>query len=236
MNKKGFTLIELLVVIAIIAILLSVLTPSLNKAKNQARAVVCSSNLGQVGLAINLYAEANNGWIPRGADSNVATRTLWFTAILPYLGHNETPKDYRQVKILRCPSFPMTGEGMNSIPNERQTVTYVVNAWGRNDQEINKCTKILNARNASGKIYLADNEAGSWRPIVETAACPNLDLLDVFYLSHLPTSTVVNNQQGRRVARDRHRKGCNVLFADWHSSWMAADDMTDSMWKGLGND
>ncbi|MDY6914332.1 MAG: type II secretion system protein, partial [Planctomycetota bacterium] len=57
--RKGFTLIELLVVIAIISLLVSVTLPSLNKAKELARAVVCASNLRNIGLAMNLYMEDN---------------------------------------------------------------------------------------------------------------------------------------------------------------------------------
>ena len=64
MRKRGFTLIELLVVIAIIALLVSILLPSLTRAKHLARNVVCASNLRGVSNALNLYAQDNNGWIP----------------------------------------------------------------------------------------------------------------------------------------------------------------------------
>lgn len=58
---KGFTLVELLVVISIIAVLLSVLMPALSKARNNAKRVMCSSNLHQWGVVIGLYASDNNG-------------------------------------------------------------------------------------------------------------------------------------------------------------------------------
>jgi prepilin-type N-terminal cleavage/methylation domain-containing protein/prepilin-type processing-associated H-X9-DG protein len=58
---NGFTLIELLVVISIIALLLGILMPSLHKARNQARAVICQSHLKQWGTAFAVYLEENNG-------------------------------------------------------------------------------------------------------------------------------------------------------------------------------
>lgn len=68
MNKetrtRGFTLIELLVVIAIIALLLSVLTPALNKAKISAQTLLCSTNLKNYGPALEMYANDNNGRAP----------------------------------------------------------------------------------------------------------------------------------------------------------------------------
>ena len=56
-NKKGFTLVELLVVISIIAILLAVLIPSLNKARELARRIVCASNAKNTFLAMSSYSQ-----------------------------------------------------------------------------------------------------------------------------------------------------------------------------------
>jgi prepilin-type N-terminal cleavage/methylation domain-containing protein/prepilin-type processing-associated H-X9-DG protein len=63
-SNNAFTLIELLVVIAIIALLLGILMPSLQKAKQLVAEKVCSSSLRQVSLALMVYAQSNNGWLP----------------------------------------------------------------------------------------------------------------------------------------------------------------------------
>ena len=59
-NNKGFTLVELLVVISIIALLMAVLLPALGRARDQARMIVCKSNLRSYGLAGTMYLQANN--------------------------------------------------------------------------------------------------------------------------------------------------------------------------------
>ena len=65
-QRKAFTLVELLVVIGIIALLISILLPSLSRARGAANAVDCQARLRQIGMGMQLYATSNNGVFPWG--------------------------------------------------------------------------------------------------------------------------------------------------------------------------
>lgn len=76
--RLGFTLIELLVVVSIIAILLAILLPSLNHAREQARTAACASQLKAVGAGLAAYAAESDGWIPGLNTSGVPLRVLQY--------------------------------------------------------------------------------------------------------------------------------------------------------------
>ncbi len=97
-HKSAFTLIELLVVIGIIAILAALLLPALGRAKESARGAACLSNLRQIGVALQLYVDANNQRLPFMRD-----KSLTITNEFP--GPDDVLRaELGNTNVLRCPS------------------------------------------------------------------------------------------------------------------------------------
>jgi len=120
----GFTLVELLVVISIIALLLAILLPSLQKARESARTVVCRTQIGQMTLAASLYSTENSDKMvcyQRSIDTTHAF--VWANDICPYIGNvggakgmqssSWTTNQDKVLKLFTCPSQRQKLNGLN---------------------------------------------------------------------------------------------------------------------------
>lgn len=118
-KRRAFTLIELLVVIAIIALLMSILMPSLSKVRDQARAVACSANTRQWNFIFNAYINENDGKFFTG----VSTQGYWWPMQLTY-----EQQDWRATDIWFCPTAKKPRYTANSnVPDPKSSI---YTAWG----------------------------------------------------------------------------------------------------------
>ena len=131
---RAFTLIELMVVVSIIAVLISILLPSLGAAREQAKVVKCAAQMRQLGVGVRYYSADNNGWIPGnyyagGSDGSEETpHVLAAEVIARYLGGppgpppgtigvNSESRDcalaqiFVRMPIFQCPSWPGGTDG-----------------------------------------------------------------------------------------------------------------------------
>lgn len=129
--RRAFTMIELLVTLAIIAVMIALLVPAVQYAREAARRMHCQSNLKQIGLALHNY-EATYGMFPNGL--------VWKKSLLPYIDQanllaidalscesGDCAIDHTLVRLFLCPSDPASDEFSfeNSLPGAMGAANYV---------------------------------------------------------------------------------------------------------------
>jgi len=92
-RRSGFTLIELLVVIAIIGVLVGLLLPAVQQAREAARRASCQNNLKQIGLGIHSF-ESGKRYFPTVVNISGGARHYWMAQILPYIDENPIAELY----------------------------------------------------------------------------------------------------------------------------------------------
>ena len=121
MARRAFTLVELLVVIGIIALLVGILLPTLNRAREAAKGIACLSNLRQMAVAAQAYVGENRGFCPPATVSDATGDYGWDFAKLASPPGKVVPgllwRSTDPLRIQQCPSF----EGKSNSPGDPYT-------------------------------------------------------------------------------------------------------------------
>jgi prepilin-type N-terminal cleavage/methylation domain-containing protein/prepilin-type processing-associated H-X9-DG protein len=205
MKKQAFTLIELLVVLGIIALLCAILLPVLFQARKKPEASTCLSNLRQMGAAISMYVQDNDGYFP----GSVATATpasvpintkIFYHTLMPYMKTKlKCPASYKADAI---PIEINSGYCINYDTSRIEFVDELFLYIGISESEIrNLSNLVLFSECRTGYIAILNPDGGAGFGGVAFRS-----LVDEF-------------APYQHLASERHSGGSNYLIGDGHAKW-----------------
>ena len=219
-RTQGFTLVELLVVIGIIAILAGIVLAAVSASKEKARQTVCLSNLSQIGKAMAMYQQDNDGFYVAESyqpyqtgdnDRKTGQYAVWLEILAPYI----------KSEAITCPSRPDVD--VHSLPLMRVS-GYGYNASLQTLEIVDKekqLSRSVGKHESLVKYPSVTVVAGDMRVGVVAGFVPDTE--NPIFPLFLPELNQDDTLSGQHPGATRHSGGANYVFADGHAKWFSPE-------------